>query len=792
MKILSTWFLAGCAFAVTPAASGAVARVAPAWLTEGVVCRCQTRGAASVDTLPTLKDLGVTVVEIGPSQLSDDGLAAYCTEARRLGLKVIAPYSGCTRSAGPDGFCVRKADAKPPEHWESVRHLLDAERPGRVLIADNSNLRNQFVAFDAEYCPPWPKTLREVRAGKKPLSELSRMWTFMRGNRPHGARIVRFATVRDDPVELALAFALDGVPAVDAGFGTNVRTLVSSLVRLRTGTPALTRGSLAWLETDRPDAVCAFVRQAPDGSQLVCTFNFGREPVAAHVSVPGELAVSAVVADGVEHVTRTGDYAFARRGFDFRWVPSSCAARAAAEARRRPEPGEKVPTEPAYGQIASKAVRPAPDYLRSAVMYQLFLRPFTAGGTFAAAEEMLPHLKDTGVDILYLCPFFEADDDMRPEFWSGRQKGSGLGNPCNPYRIKDYFAVDPEYGTPTDAERFVRAAHRQGMKVFLDLVYYHCGPNAVILKEHPDWIRRLPDGTPDLGEWKFPLLNFDKPELREYLFANMSYLLRRFDVDGFRCDVGDMVPLSYREEAYRRCQAIKQDVVFLCEGSDPRDQFVAFDLCYAFPLQRVLLDLLAGKAKATAVAERYEKDAGIYPKGFRWMHCFENHDISNIAPGGRRHEVKCGGVACEAMLATIFMLDGIPMVYNGQEIADDAPHNIWSNRFYGNQHVNWGRGLAEPGRNRLALVKRLTAIRHENPGLFDASVEFLETGDSAHVYAFRRTLAGGKAFVTAVNVSQETVVARVPPGLRSVLAAKGVAANGSTLSLPPWGWFIGE
>ena len=49
--------------------------------------------------------------------------------------------------------------------------------------------------------------------------------------------------------------------------------------------------------------------------------------------------------------------------------------------------------------------------LYSKTVYQLFLRAFTKEGTFKAAEKHLPELKKLGIDIVYLCPFFEADDD---------------------------------------------------------------------------------------------------------------------------------------------------------------------------------------------------------------------------------------------------------------------------------------------------------------------------------------------------------------------------------------------
>ena len=115
-------------------------------------------------------------------------------------------------------------------------------------------------------------------------------------------------------------------------------------------------------------------------------------------------------------------------------------------------------------QNAQKA-KEVSDYVKSAVIYQLFLRPFTPEGTLEAATRMLPHVASLGVDIVYLCPQMTADDDPRTEFWSDRQNASKMDNPYSPYRIKDYFATDPEYGTDDDLRRFVTVAHSLGLFV---------------------------------------------------------------------------------------------------------------------------------------------------------------------------------------------------------------------------------------------------------------------------------------------------------------------------------------
>ena len=436
--------------------------------------------------------------------------------------------------------------------------------------------------------------------------------------------------------------------------------------------------------------------------------------------------------------------------------------------------GRYVPTYPSRCEAAKSVARAVPGFLRSAVMYQLFPRMFTPEGTFRAAERKLAGLKELGVDIVYLTPHQLADDDPDPRHWSARQKACGFGNAKNPYRQKDFFAVDPEYGSADDLKSFVRTAHGLGIRVMFDLVYFHCGPKAVFLKDRPDFIVRNPDGTPRLGDWAFPELDFRNPDLREYLYANMTGFVRDYDVDGFRCDVADMVPVAFWEEGARRCRALKSDVVLMCEGLKGDDQISAFDLSYGFYTQWALVDLLAGRKPASELRKAWELARADFPKGFHWMRCFENHDFANVKPGETRKEAAYGPKLNAAMLATAFLLDGLPMIYNGQEIADAAPHSIWSNRDHGGWHIDWTRGGDAVATGRRALVKRLAALRHAHPALFDAPLVWLETEAPDRVYAFRRVLPEGDV-ILAVNVSKEPV---------------SIVLAGERLTLPPQGFRI--
>lgn len=112
-----------------------------------------------------------------------------------------------------------------------------------------------------------------------------------------------------------------------------------------------------------------------------------------------------------------------------------------------------------------------PEWTYNSVVYEMNVRQSTDEGTFAAAEERLPELRDLGVDIVWLMPIHPIGEKGR--------KGS-LGSY---YAIRDYYAVNPEFGTMADFEHFLAAAHSLGLRVILDCVANHTSPDAAWVDE---------------------------------------------------------------------------------------------------------------------------------------------------------------------------------------------------------------------------------------------------------------------------------------------------------------------
>ncbi len=445
-----------------------------------------------------------------------------------------------------------------------------------------------------------------------------------------------------------------------------------------------------------------------------------------------------------------------------------------------------------------RKARISPDFVTKTSMYQMFLRPFTPEGTLDAAARLLPNIADLGFDIVYLCPIVLADDDPREEFWSTRQKASGCGNCRNPYRMADYYTIDPEYGDDAALTRFVEKAHSLGMRVMLDLVYFHCGPTPVFLEEHKDFMQLDENGNPVNGSWSFPKLNYDNPELREYLWKNMEYFIKKFDVDGYRCDVGDMVPLDFWEEGRRRIEAIKPDVIMLNEGGNPDYLLKAFDLNYEFGWHRLLFKVMKGENTAQDLADHWREEHDRLPEGGKVIRCLDTHDVANESYGVRI-ETTLGNRGVEAALVINYTIDGMPFVYNGYEVCDTAQHNIFANREHGRMFIDWSGAVTEKGRERMMLLSALNDLKHEEAALQEGRTEWLASTCPEKLAAFTRTAEDGERIITLVNTTKEAISAEVEipgfkPGITEELLEYGTAWEGTEkglrISLLPYGYVV--
>lgn len=429
----------------------------------------------------------------------------------------------------------------------------------------------------------------------------------------------------------------------------------------------------------------------------------------------------------------------------------------------------------------------APEWFKKASVYQINPRTFSREGTIKAITKELPFLASIGFKIMYLCPIFEEDDSSDLSFWSERQKKSNTNNPKNPYRMNDYFKIDTEYGSIEDLCEFVNESHRLGMKVILDLVYFHIGPNAPILKAHPEFVNTDENGNIILGEWHFPIFNYESDGLREYLWSNMVYYIAEIGVDGFRCDVGDQVPLDFWREGKRRIKAINPQAIMINEGKKA-DYLSVFDANYGFYWHDHIYKLLNKEITCNDLVIKHESVAESYPKNAIVLRDMDNHDTVTDWP--YRIEKQYGNDCMELILALNYSIDGVPMVYCGNELADTARHSLFANRFFmGEFEVSDRDALRQTDstKRRIEVVKTLNKIKSEYSAFGEGQTKWINT-ENPYVLAFNRIYKKQK--ITFVcNFSKESVNVAIKTSAEVLLSHNATVENGA-LTLASYGYII--
>ena len=432
-----------------------------------------------------------------------------------------------------------------------------------------------------------------------------------------------------------------------------------------------------------------------------------------------------------------------------------------------------------------------PNWFRENAVYQINPRTFSKEGTINSITKELPSLKELGFDVIYLCPIFAADDSEDQNFWSKRQKKSQTGNPKNQYRIRNYFNIDEEYGTKEDLICLIVLAHELGMKVLLDLVYMHMGPEADIIKKHPEFAKLDKEGRLVYNEYGFILLDFNSIGLREYLWANMVYLISEFDADGFRLDVGDAVPADFWAEGRRRIQTIKEDAVLLNEGGDMQRLSYCYDANYGIEWDHGMYQVIQGEKTLEELRKEYDEVAARVPEGGIVLRALETHDTVTDWPRG---ETILGNDGMEMIQVMNYVMDGIPMVYCGNELADSAKLSMFANRFHmGKYEVTDREALSkkEYSIRRQSIIKKLNAWRKENKVVTHGNFTWLDEIFKDGVIAFKREY-NDNAFVFIGNLSDTNKNLKIDLEIKNILFSNNIEISNVNLQLNKYGYIVAE
>lgn len=409
-----------------------------------------------------------------------------------------------------------------------------------------------------------------------------------------------------------------------------------------------------------------------------------------------------------------------------------------------------------------------PEWSYNAVLYEMNIRQMTVEGTFKAATTHLERLKNLGVDVIWLMPVFPIGIKNR--------KGA-LGSF---YSVRDYCAVNEEFGSMAEFDTFVETAHNLGLKVILDWVANHTSRDNKWLTNKPlDWYERDDDGEAKIPwDWSDTAqLNYQNKEVWQGQIEAMKFWITEHNIDGFRCDMAMLTPIEFWQVVRFSLQQIKPDIFLLAEAEEDNLFQNAFDACYSWNLHHVMCDVAQNKAKVFALRDRIYTDLRRFPKWSMRMTFTSNHDENSWSGS----EFTRFGNALEPMTALTFLLpQSMPLIYTGQEVGYDHSFAFFEKDAIPNFDEN----------RYTELYRKLCAIYHSHRALqsADRGGSFIEIDNNAPdcLMTFVREVEGDRVVVIA-NLSPYTVFGDFHTGIYAGEYTDAITENKVTLYEHMWG-----
>lgn len=412
-------------------------------------------------------------------------------------------------------------------------------------------------------------------------------------------------------------------------------------------------------------------------------------------------------------------------------------------------PAPPVSTDPSqYGTPFTNVPASA-----DAIIYQVNIRPFSTAGNLKGVTARLDSIKSLGANVVYLMPIHPV----------GVFRGIN-----SPYCIRDYKAVAPEYGTLDDLRALVDGAHARNMAVMLDWVANHTAWDHA-WTSNKSWYQQdgagnitNPPGYNDVAQ-----LNFNNADMRKAMIEAMRYWVFAANVDGFRCDFADNVPVDFWTQANTSLKSISTRKLLLFAEGGRDDHFNAgFHWKFGFRFYDALKETFGQNKSATgfnAVNAIEYNSSNAESQVVRYT---TNHDVNGS--DGTPMDLFGGKTGSMSAFVVAALMKGIPMVYSGQEVG--TPFRIPFP--FTTTKINWSLNP-----DVTAEYKRILAFRNSSAAIRG---EQLQAYSSEDVCAFTKEKDSEKVLVMA-NVRNRVVDYILPAALDNSTWTNGI--NGGTVTL---------
>jgi cyclomaltodextrinase len=363
------------------------------------------------------------------------------------------------------------------------------------------------------------------------------------------------------------------------------------------------------------------------------------------------------------------------------------------------------------------------------------------------------------------------------------------------YAVTDYFRVRPDFGTEQDLRELVDAAHARRMRVIMDFVPNHVSDEHPYFRDaaargeaspyYPFFARDVAGNPTHYFDWENLLnLDYDNPEVQNWIIEGFAWWVRRFDIDGFRADAV-WGPRQRAPEFWPRWRAelkrIKPDLLLLAEASarDPYYFEEGFDAAYDWTealgdwaWDDAFDDPARTAEKLRAAIEASERQEEPDALVFRFLN---NNDT------GARFVTRYGVLRARLAAAMLLTLPGLPQIYTGEDVGaafqpyDEGPPIAWN----------------DPYRLR-PWYRQLIALRAQHEALRSGEIRFLDLPPADRLLAYVRpgsTTEGD--IVVLLNWSDAPLETRLPDSIvrgRAIDLLSGEAVSQSRgITLPPYG-----
>jgi len=409
------------------------------------------------------------------------------------------------------------------------------------------------------------------------------------------------------------------------------------------------------------------------------------------------------------------------------WAGSSC---------RKEEPVGPDP-EPQPQQYGTPFTN-VPD-IADIQMYEVNPRVFSPQKNLDGITARLDSIKKLGINVVWLMPIYQTGSE--------RSVGS-------PYAIKDYLSIHSDYGNLTDLRELVDKAHALDMAVMLDWVANHTSWDHAWTADKTWYVT---DGSgnivhPPGTNWQdVAELNYANAKMRLEMIKAMKYWALEANVDGFRCDFAAGVPSTFWKQAIDTLRKIpNRDLILFAEAEDKNLLTAGFDLIFGWPFYGKLKDVFSGQA-ATQLYGTHQNEYNSLAPGKHILRWTTNHD--QHAWDGTPQSIFGSSNAATAAFVIAAYMGGVPLVYNGQEIATPNQLPFFEGT---NATINWS---INPGIK--TEYERILNFRKTNSALRSGA---LTDYSSNNVAAFVRK-DGSEEVLVLVNVRNSNQTFTLPAAL---------------------------